>query len=217
LGGILQQLQRHGRGSGRNSHWLALEANGDNVKLLQQRLGLPVDGFFGPQTDQRVKEFQAANSLPVDGVVGPRTWAKLFPQPEEQVSAEEEKKESVITPPAAPATKAANKKSWLRSGASGDEVKNLQRALGIPVDGFFGAQTERAVREFQVAHALPVDGLVGPHTWNKLLDAPCNLVPIDAAMEVLVNMGFQDVETNTQLLRKYKGDVDQVVAEILAN
>lgn len=56
----------------------------------------------------------------------------------------------------------------LRRGASGDAVKRLQRALGLPQDGVFGPRTEAAVRQFQRDHALVPDGIIGPKTWPIL-------------------------------------------------
>lgn len=52
-------------------------ATGDLVKVLQQKLQLNVDGFFGPKTEAAVREFQRAHALVPDGIVGPRTWASL--------------------------------------------------------------------------------------------------------------------------------------------
>jgi cell wall-associated NlpC family hydrolase len=51
---------------------------------------------------------------------------------------------------------------------AGTSVSDLQRALGIPVDGTFGPQTARAVRSFQRSHGLAADGVVGPATWAAL-------------------------------------------------
>jgi peptidoglycan hydrolase-like protein with peptidoglycan-binding domain len=52
----------------------------------------------------------------------------------------------------------------LQSGSQGRQVKILQHALGIAVDGSFGPQTEAAVRSFQARHHLPVSGVVDPQT-----------------------------------------------------
>ena len=59
-----------------------------------------------------------------------------------------------------------------------DMVKVLQKLLNkfgfpIKVDGFFGAKTEAAVKQFQERvndrdPNFPVDGIVGPKTWNAL-------------------------------------------------
>lgn len=52
---------------------------GDTVKLAQSKLGVTVDGIFGPNTEKAVKAFQTTNGLFADGIVGPLTWAKLAP------------------------------------------------------------------------------------------------------------------------------------------
>lgn len=57
---------------------LKIGSTGDDVKKLQQKLGLAADGAFGPNTANAVKTWQAANGLTADGVVGPATWDKMF-------------------------------------------------------------------------------------------------------------------------------------------
>jgi peptidoglycan hydrolase-like protein with peptidoglycan-binding domain len=61
----------------------------------------------------------------------------------------------------------------LLTGSAGRQVRLLQRALGIAVDGVYGPQTEAAVRRFQASRGLTVDGVVGPLTSRALaVDAP---------------------------------------------
>lgn len=56
----------------------------------------------------------------------------------------------------------------LKKGSVGDDVKTLQKILGVTVDGCFGSQTEAAVKKWQSAHGLVADGIVGPKTWATM-------------------------------------------------
>ena len=51
---------------------------GNNVKLVQEKLGLAADGIFGSGTDAAVKKWQSENGLVADGIVGPKTYAKMM-------------------------------------------------------------------------------------------------------------------------------------------
>ena len=51
---------------------------GNEVKQLQQKLGLTADGSFGTGTEKAVKDWQTANGLKADGLVGDGTWSKMF-------------------------------------------------------------------------------------------------------------------------------------------
>ena len=60
----------------------------------------------------------------------------------------------------------------LRRGMRGDDVKRIQREIGMPAadqDGIFGPKTERAVRAFQQNAGIQVDGIVGQQTQSAIL------------------------------------------------
>lgn len=57
---------------------LKLGSEGDNVKILQIKLGVDPIGKFGPKTEAAVKAWQVINGLIVDGIVGDGSWAKMF-------------------------------------------------------------------------------------------------------------------------------------------
>jgi putative chitinase len=56
----------------------------------------------------------------------------------------------------------------LKKGSSGEEVKSLQRFLGLADDGAFGPGTEAAVKIWQEKHGLSADGIVGNATWERM-------------------------------------------------
>lgn len=58
----------------------------------------------------------------------------------------------------------------LRKGMNDNaSVRELQKLLGVSIDGDFGPKTEAAVKAYQKRHKLVADGLVGPKTWASLL------------------------------------------------
>jgi putative chitinase len=61
---------------------LKIGSNGEDVKKLQEKLGINSDGDFGPGTDRAVKEWQSKNGLTPDGIVGNGTWEKMFSESE---------------------------------------------------------------------------------------------------------------------------------------
>jgi peptidoglycan hydrolase-like protein with peptidoglycan-binding domain len=52
-------------------------SRGPVVVQLQQKLEIPADGVFGPQTARAVRRYQARRGLVVDGIVGPQTAQAL--------------------------------------------------------------------------------------------------------------------------------------------
>ncbi|MEO9779007.1 MAG: N-acetylmuramoyl-L-alanine amidase [Sedimentitalea sp.] len=53
-------------------------ATGDLVKEIQAKVGVSIDGDFGPNTEAAVRAFQQRNGLVPDGIVGPKTWEVLL-------------------------------------------------------------------------------------------------------------------------------------------
>lgn len=59
-------------------------------------------------------------------------------------------------------------RAYMRLGAVGPGVADVQAALGISADGLFGCETRDAVLDFQRRAGLAADGIVGPQTLSAL-------------------------------------------------
>lgn len=64
--------------------------------------------------------------------------------------------------------KAPSAARTLKRGMEGEDVKKMQKALGIPADGIFGFDTAAAVKKWQRANGLEADGIVGPKSQAKM-------------------------------------------------
>ncbi len=143
---------------------------GDDVKSVQSRLKTlkyysgSVDGKYGTGTMAAVSAFQAANGLHADGLAGTATYKILYSDAAVPYS------ETVVTP--TPASTVPSR--TLRSGDSGDDVKNVQtrlKALGYytgTVDGKYGSGTVAAIVTFQTQNGLKADGAAGSGTYSVL-------------------------------------------------
>lgn len=60
--------------------------------------------------------------------------------------------------------------SVYKRGSISEQVKQIQKALGIKADGVFGKGTEDAVKKFQGENCLTADGKVGPKTMKILME-----------------------------------------------
>lgn len=56
---------------------LKIGSRGNEVKEMQEFLGIGADGIFGKGTASSVKDYQKINGLTVDGIVGPSTWDSM--------------------------------------------------------------------------------------------------------------------------------------------
>lgn len=52
--------------------------NKNLTKIIQNKVGVTVDGLFGLRTKVAVRDYQRANGLTADGVVGINTWKKIL-------------------------------------------------------------------------------------------------------------------------------------------
>lgn len=57
------------------------------------------------------------------------------------------------------------KRSTIRRGSKGEDVKVWQAVINVSADGDFGPKTEAATIVWQSSHGLRADGVVGPATW----------------------------------------------------
>ena len=70
--------------------------------------------------------------------------------------------------PAPKTKKASTSVRTLRKGMKGDDVKKMQKAIGVAADGDFGFGTLVAVKKWQNSNGLVADGIVGPSTQSKM-------------------------------------------------
>ena len=137
---------------------------GSEVAVLQKMLydldfKITVDGDFGPETEDAIKQFQQKHKLDVTGIVTPEVYGAI----QEEVSL-----------PKVPGKKFTTG-SYVRKGDSGTAVLLIQTALNakgadpkVDEDGVFGNNTLTAVKSFQQQNNLDTDGIVGPATFEAL-------------------------------------------------
>ncbi|WP_276530139.1 peptidoglycan-binding protein [Sporolactobacillus terrae] len=120
-------------------------------------------GYFGSKTEKAVKSFQKNSKIAIDGIVGSETKGALIKYINQHMD-------------------------LLEHGSKGNEVAYLQEMLreigfsNLPVDGYFGARTEAAVRTLQHEMKISRDGVVGPKTWKKIESLLKNSRKIDTAV-----------------------------------
>ncbi len=131
---------------------------GEGVRDIQHRLErleyqLDVTGTFDAATHEAVRAFQERRGVPVDGIIGPDTWREL-------VEADRNIGDRVLY--------------YRRPLMRGDDVSLLQHQLNLlgfdsaKEDGIFGADTQRALIEFQESRNLAEDGMLGPVVLAEL-------------------------------------------------
>ena len=103
----------------------------------------------------------------------------------------------------------------IRRGSKGQDVIDCQTmlhklgyGLGVQgIDGDYGRNTEKAVKDFQSDHKLTVDGVCGPMTWDALEKAiaSLNTTPKDPTYTVCIH-GLDKTQANA-MKNNYPGCV----------
>lgn len=156
------------------------------ITVIQERLrqlgyfNQAPTGRFGSATRQAVIKFQRQNGLAPDGIVGRQTAEVLFGT---QRQVRFDTPNSLPLPPpfsstypteVEPQPLARADTLILRRGDRNPDVRRLQQRLSNEgfyfgsIDGIFGAETERAVSQFQTAKGLFPDGIAGSETLTAL-------------------------------------------------
>jgi len=66
----------------------------------------------------------------------------------------------------------------LKQGLRGEDVKNIQKILGLKMDGVFGSGTMAKVKEWQARRGLKADGILGKESLKEIekVDSDVNTV-----------------------------------------
>lgn len=125
---------------------LVYDSSGPAVKVLQAITGSTPDGHFGPKTKAALEAFQNNNGIAVTGICDATTWPVIF-------------------------SKGMISTGWpkLEIGSKGNAVKVMQAVVGAGVDGSFGNESDKCVRNYQKKKGLVVDGVCGYMTWLSIM------------------------------------------------
>lgn len=186
---------------------LSLGQASNNVKNIQVQLNriatdypaipkiYPVDGVFGVETENAVKEFQKIFDLPRTGIIDKATWykigyiftsvKKLSELSSEGISLQDISQQFV---------------GEIKPGDTGKAVRIVQYYLSVigayydavspaEVTGVYDAQTENSVKSFQKVFGLPETGIIDQATWNDMYRAYSGIVknvPVNFGSETIV-------------------------------
>ena len=155
----------------------------------------PVDGVYGIETENAVKEFQRIFNLDQDGVIGKNTWYRI------QYIYNSVKRLNELNSEGLTLDEISSEyPSELKLGSVGDGVFTLQYYLNyisnfvdtvLPVtpDRIFGEQTLQSVLSFQRTYGLEETGVVEEVTWNSIYNVYLGLlssVPLEYREGVII-------------------------------
>jgi peptidoglycan hydrolase-like protein with peptidoglycan-binding domain len=141
-----------------------------DIRLVQEQLARAgfspgrIDGVFGRNTAQALRQFQTSVGLYPSGTITSETLRAL----EDYVAGRPNPQLSDYS------NRNDRSRRSLQPGDRGSEVEDLQRRLGDQgfnpgrIDGIYGRNTQRAVRRFQQARRLYPDGIADARTLREL-------------------------------------------------
>lgn len=157
-------------------------AKPDNSGRSQAGIGSTVEGPFPIHTTPPPQEPTATvapiitpdPSASASGTASLSPWGVITPNPSGFVTPTATWGGGVISLTVSPSISPSPTSPVLKLGASGPEVRSLQKRLKDlryytgSVDGDFGKGTETALKEFQRRNKLTADGIAGPATLKRL-------------------------------------------------
>jgi hypothetical protein len=119
----------------------------ENIKTIQEALGLIPDGIYSDVTRQAVADFQAANNLPVTGEVDSATWDTLKSKQERDIE-------------------------QLDLNIKSKGIEHIVEAMADVICTFvkdFPQDLEHICLYIQEISSLPQTGKLDKETWNVLV------------------------------------------------
>jgi peptidoglycan hydrolase-like protein with peptidoglycan-binding domain len=134
---------------------LSKNLSAENIKYVQKCLNLMkirdvnnkalvIDGAFGPLTISAIKKLQQILNLSMFAICGPEIFSEI---------------KSIMGKPLCS----------LKSNGYKSAIRYIQWRVSAAIDGIYGDETVRLVKEYQKNNKLVVDGIVGKDTWQYLL------------------------------------------------
>ncbi|MFT5875987.1 MAG: peptidoglycan hydrolase-like protein with peptidoglycan-binding domain [Clostridium sp.] len=127
----------------------------EDIKYLQKCLNfmkitdvnnnaLVIDGASGPLTVSAIKKLQQILNLSMYGICGPEVLSEV---------------KNIMEKPLCSLNRTEYKTA----------IRYIQWRIGSTIDGIYGNETARLVKEYQRTNKLVTDGIVGKNTWKYLL------------------------------------------------
>lgn len=149
-----------------------------SIKEIQKAVNVKADGYYGYETKAAVRTLQKTLGVAADGLWGPATELAYKTGKVTKPSA------SAVTVPKFPlpagwyfGPKSGPKYSVSGYAGYGAELERWQRKMkqrgwAIEVDGRYGPNTAKIVKQFQKEKRITVDGFIGKQTWEAAWSKP---------------------------------------------